>query len=142
MNCTPVSDLGDIQRAYPLLAEACLRVGQREGESYFAPEIYAAVTAGQWVLFVVRDKGEMLGLVICRCQVEPGDGAKSLFVLVAYVVPGSPPDALAAGFKACKLYAKQCGAKTIQFVSKRAGWARRAQQLGYKPSRQVYELEV
>jgi hypothetical protein len=134
--------MAGIQRIYPLLSDACLRVGQREGESYFAPEIYAAVMAGQWSLFAVQDGGEPVGLFICRSQLTPGDAAKRLFILVAYAVPGAGPEVLEAGFSACRDYAVQCGCSFLQFVSKRAGWARRAAQLGYKPARQVYELEV
>jgi hypothetical protein len=119
-----------------------LRVGKREGETYFAPEIYASITAGQWILFVVRDDSNPVGIFICRSQAIPGDAAKCLFILVAYVVPGCGPDVLEAGFSTCKAYAKQCGCSFLQFVSKRAGWARRAAQLGYKPARQVFELEV
>ena len=143
MNCTPVVDLADIQRAYPLLADGCSRVSQREGEPFFAPALYAEIMAGNWVLFVVKDdQREPVGAFICRQQIDTRSGTGKLFVLLAYTVPGSGPEALEAGFAACKRYAAQLGCSHVQFASKRIGWARRAQQLGYKPAQQLYEIEV
>ena len=142
MICTPVADLADIQRAYPLIAEGCLRVAAREGKPFFAPALYADIMAGRWVLFVVRDKGEQVGTFVCREQLDTRTGMGVMFVLLAYTLPGVAPEALAAGFAACQDYARQCKCTTVQFASKRAGWARRARQLGYVPAQQLYELEV
>lgn len=142
MNCHPVVDLAEIQRAYPLIADGCLRVSQREGEPFFAPTLYAEIMAGHWVLFVVKDdQGEPVGVFICRKQIDPRSSLGKLFVLLAYAVPGVRA-ALEAGFAACKLYAAQTQCSHVQFASKRIGWARRAQQLGYKPAQQLYEIEV
>lgn len=142
MKCQPVVDLADIQRAYPLIADGCLRIAQREGEPFFAPTLYAEIMAGQWVLFVVKDdQGEPVGVFICRKQIDTRSSLGKLFVLLAYTVPGVPA-ALEAGFAACKTYAAQLECSHVQFASKRVGWARRAQQLGYKPAQQLYEIEV
>jgi len=142
MNCQPAVDMADIQRAYPLLADGCLRVSQREGEPFFAPALYAEIMAGHWVLFVVKsDQGEPVGVFICRKEINPRSSLGKLFVLLAYTVPGLPA-ALEAGFAACKRYAAQLECSHVQFASKRIGWARRAQQLGYKPAQQLYEIEV
>ena len=142
MNCVPVVELAEIQRVYPLLAEACLRVATREGEPFFAPALYAEIMAGHWVLFVVYDNAEAVGVFVCRAQVDPRTSTGKLFVLLAYTTPGRGPDALTAGFAACKQYAAQCQCTHVQFASKRIGWARRALQLGYKPAQQLFELEV
>lgn len=141
MICKPVVDLADIQRAYPLIADGCLRVSQREGEPFFAPSLYAEIMAGHWVLFVVSDNGTPVGVFICRKQIDARTSIAKLFVLLAYTVPGFP-EALEAGFAACKQYAAQLQCSHVQFASKRVGWARRAQQLGYKPAQQLYEIEV
>ena len=142
MNCAPVVDMAEIQRVYPLIAEACLRVASREGEPFFAPALYAEIMAGHWALFVVYDNAVPVGVFICRSQVDPRTGIAKLFVLLAYVTPDSGPDALSAGFAACKAYAQHCQCSHVQFSSKRVGWARRARQLGYRPGQQLYELEV
>jgi hypothetical protein len=142
MQCKPVVDLADIQRAYPLIADGCLRISEREGEPFFAPTLYAEIMAGNWVLFVVSDNGEPAGVFICRKQIDTRSSLGKLFVLLAYTVPGVGSDALEAGFAACKRYAAQLGCSHVQFASKRIGWARRAQQLGYKPAQQLYEIEV
>jgi hypothetical protein len=142
MNCQPVVDLADIQRAYPLIADGCLRVSEREGEPFFAPTLYAEIMAGHWVLFVVKsDQGEPVGVFICRKQIDTRSSLGKLFVLLAYTVPGVAA-ALETGFAACKRYAAQLECSHVQFASKRMGWARRAQQLGYKPAQQLYEIEV
>jgi hypothetical protein len=142
VNCVPVADTQEIQRVYPLIAEACLRVGKREGEAYFAPALYAEIMAGHWALFVVYDHAEPVGVFVCRAQSSPRSTTAKMFVLLAYVVPGRGPDALSVGFAACKQYAANCQCSHVQFASKRIGWARRAQQLGYKPAQQLFELEV
>jgi len=142
MHCAPVADRAEIQRVYPLLADACMRVGEREGEAYFAPALYAELMAGHWALFVVYDNAEAVGVFVCRAQSSPRSTTDKMFVLLAYTVPGCGPDALAVGFAACKQYAVDCRCSHVQFASKRIGWARRAQQLGYKPAQQLFELEV
>lgn len=142
MICVPVADAAEIQRVYPLLAEACLRVAKREGEPYFAPALYAEIMAGHWVLFVVYDNAEPIGVFVCRAQATPRAPTAKMFVLLAYTVPRCEAEALIVGFAACKQYAASCRCTHVQFASKRIGWARRAQQLGYKPAQQIYELEV
>lgn len=141
MNCKPVVDMADIQRAYPLLADGCLRVHEREGEPFFAPALYAEIMAGNWALFVVSDNGMPVGVFVCRRQNDSRTGTGKMFVLLAYTVPGFP-EALEVGFAACKDYAAQTKCSHVQFASKRIGWARRAQQLGYRPAQQLYEIEV
>lgn len=142
MNCAPVAEAAEIQRVYPLIAEACLRVATREGEPFFAPSIYADIMAGRWALFVVYDQFEPVGVFVCRAQADPRSLTKKMFVLLAYTVPGCGDAALFAGFAACKHYALECQCSHVQFASKRIGWARRAKQLGYAPAHQLYELEV
>jgi hypothetical protein len=143
MKCAPVVEMADIQRAYPVLAEGCLRVATREGQPFFAPALYAEVMAGRWAQFMVYDdQGEPVGVFVCRAQADSRTGQSVMFVLLAYVLPGHGPEALGAGFAACKQYAAQCQCSKVQFASKRVGWARRAQQLGYRPAQQLYELEV
>lgn len=142
MKCAPVVDLSDIQRAYPLIADGCLRVSQREGEPFFAPSLYAEIMAGNWVLFVVKDdQGEPVGVFICRKQIDARSSLGKLFVLLAYAVPGVT-SALETGFAACQRYAAQLGCSHVQFASKRIGWSRRSRQLGYRPAQQLYEIEV
>lgn len=143
MKCAPVVEMEDIQRAYPVLAEGCLRVATREGQPFFAPALYAEIMAGRWAQFVVYDDdNNPVGVFVCRAQVDTRSGQSVMFVLLGYVCPGQDSDALAAGFDACKQYAAQCGCTKVQFASKRTGWARRALQLGYKPAQQLFELEV
>jgi len=142
VNCAPVTDTAEIQRVYPLIAEACLRVATREGEPFFAPSIYADIMAGRWALFVVYDRATPMGVFVCRAQSDPRAMTNKMFVLLAYTLPGSGNAALSAGFAACKQYALECRCSHVQFASKRIGWARRAQQMGYKPAHQLYELEV
>ena len=135
--------MADIQRAYPLLADACLRVATREGQPFFAPALYAEIMAGRWAQFVVSDdESTPVGVFVCRAQEDSRAGKPVMFVLLAYVTPGHGPEALAAGFAACKQYAAHCQCAKVQFASKRVGWARRAAQLGYKPAQQLFELEV
>lgn len=142
MNCVPVVDAVEIQRVYPLIDEACARVAEREGEAFFAPALYAEIMAGRWALFVVYDADQAIGVFVCRAQVSPRAHTPKMFVLLAYTVPGCAPDALSAGFAACKQYAAKCQCSHVQFASQRLGWARRALQLGYRHAQHLYELEV
>lgn len=120
----PVQSTAELRYLYPMIEAACGRIQEREQSRYFAPQVYADVTAGNSVLFVVWDGPEDVGIVLCRKLEITRSARPCLLIELAYSVARHPDaDAIVqAGLDACTRYSEQLGCRALRFHAVRRGW--------------------
>ena len=125
----------NLHDAWDFVKEGLQRIHDRAKDRWKFEDVYHAIKSNSFGLYIVN---EHEGFVILQ-PVRGWDG-QELFVFGAYIVPGH--DVMDEAFEEVKQIGKGMNAKRIRFQSKREGWSKRAQQLGYEPSHVEYELTL
>lgn len=136
-----VRDKAQAREAYPMLEKACARITQREDRALFAPDVYSALMHGSARMTMILDGEEPVGLFVTTDGVAT-NGDVSCHVWVAYAVPGAPTAVLPDGLQEVERQAQEQRRGQITFGTRRPGWLRLAQHLGYTMTEWRFEKQV
>lgn len=125
----------NIHSCWDFVREGLQRILARSDDTWWPEDVYTQIKCGNYHLHLVEDSQ---GFVIL--QPIKGWDCLELFVFAAYIPPGG--DVMDAAFSEVKQLAHQMGAKRIKFNSKRGGWQKRAEQLGYTQGYVEYVLDI
>jgi hypothetical protein len=125
----------NLHSCWEFVKEGLARIQSRSPDRWKQEDCYTMVKNGSLVLYLANERDGFALLQPCK-----GWDGPEVFVFAAYIVPGK--DLMAETFAEVKAIAVNAGAKRIKFQSKRAGWAIRAEQLGYTESHREYEVEL
>jgi hypothetical protein len=120
---------------WPFIKEGLTRIHDRATDRWLVEDVYHGIKSNGFSLHIVNDRE---GFVLL--QPTRGWDGPELFVFAAYIVPGH--DVMDEAFDEVKRIGKSMGAKRIKFQSKRQGWAKRAEQLGYAFGHVEYEITI
>ena len=136
-----VESRGTLREHFSLLDEGVAAVGARTPtESVCAGDVYAAALRGECEIRLVRVDEEVRGFAATNTTTSMA-GAKSLFVWMLYVMPGTV-DVFQEASDELDFMAAEQGCTGIEFMSGRAAWQRRMGRHGFSPEMIVFRKEV
>lgn len=109
------------------------------GEGWIPEQVYMAIAQGQAYLHIAYHDESYAGFVIT--QNTQGYIGMTLHVWAVYSNMNDF-DILGQCMPTFQEWANKIQAKKITFSSKRKGWSKMAEKLGFKPSVTFYEIEV
>lgn len=125
----------NLHDVWDLVREGLTRIHDRSSDRWKIEDVYWQLKNNGYTLHVCDGNK---GFAILQTVI--GWDGPEVFVFCAYVVPGEK--VIDEAFAEIKDMARSINAKRIKFQSMRKGWGKRAEQLGYKPGYQEYELEL
>ena len=123
-----------LHSVWDFVKEGLDRILARSPDRWKPEDVYWMLKTNNYFLHVYENKAFAI------LQPISGWDGKEVFVFAAYIVPGE--GCITDCLNDVKRIATEIGAKRVKFQSKRDGWLKRAEQLGYKESYREFELEL
>lgn len=120
---------------WEFVKEGLTRIHDRASDRWKPEDVYSMLKANSAGLYIINDNDGF-----CILQPVKGWDGQELFVFAAYLKPGH--DFMDESFEEVKQIGRNMNAKRIKFQSKRAGWHKRAIQLGYEFGHIEYEVSL
>lgn len=125
----------NIHSHWDVVKEGIQRIHERAPDRWKAEDVYHMIKSNSLGLYMVND-GDGFALL----QPIRGWDGPEMYVFAAYLKPGM--DFIRDCFDEVKEIAKGMGARRIKFQSKRKGWEKTAERLGYNYGHTEYEVEL
>ena len=124
-----------LREHWPFIETGLKRILDRSPDRWIPPDVYSMAIQGHVGVYLYRNPS-IDGFVVLQ-PIAAWDG-KDCNVFAAYSTSGVDTEVL----EATKQEAVKMGCKRLVFHSKRMGWDKRAEQMGYKRGHTLWEMEL
>lgn len=125
----------NLHEHWPLVRTGLQRILDRTHDRWLPEDVYLMLKGGTAALFV-QDNGKGFAVM----QNNRGWDGNELFIFAGYSTDGH--QIVLKEIEAIKDIARQYGCKRIKFQTRRRGWEKAAQEIGYEPTMTEYEVSL
>lgn len=138
-----VKDTATLRDLYPFLEEGVAEINRKAPGhvSEIAPDVYAALKAGEVTLAVLLDGDVLWGWTVFYRSTAI-DCTSTVVSWMTYLRPGAPKQMLEDVITETETIAVNTDCEKIQFVTGRYAWGRRLRPYGYRLGGLIFEKEV